>query len=1111
MIRYFVGRASSGKTRTIYKEINRFINSNSDGRIILIVPEQFTFETESELIENIDIDGIINVDVISFTRLMDWVFDEVGKLDISTIDDIGKIMILRKIFENTNDLEVFDTIYKKSGFLDLFNKLIREFKRARINSEDLLKKFDEDILLTDKLKDIYKIYNKFEEITKGRYLDEEDKFEYFIDIIKNSYIVKNSYFYVDSFTGFTYQEIKIIEELMKYSRSVTMTFLIDENIIDSKNSDIEAFMPSLKYFNIIRKIAIENNIVEKKKIFKSQILNAEINHIEKNLFKYPYSAYETEVENIVIDKYLDMETEVENVAIKIINLFKTNKYKWSDFAVILGSLENYDLIIKRLFEEYNIPFFIDDKRSIMNNPIIKVVLFSLKSILKNFRYEDIFKLIKTGYIGIEKSDSDKIENYILKNGIKGSLWFKEFEDSEFEDIRKQIVEPLLNLRKNLKENSKVKGKIKAVNNYLEEIKVFNFLTKNVENLREIKEYDIANEYSQVWNILVDVFNQIYEINGDEDINLEDFLSMLESGFEEYEIGVIPPTSDNVIIGNLQRIRVNNIKNLFVIGFNDGRIPLIRSDYGILADEEKVKLIEEGFTLKSDLESVKNDEELSFYSILSKTKEKIFFSYSLLDSSSNPIRPSLYLDRLLNIFPNLKIISHILENKDEKYIVSLDATFRHLAENLRKYIDEEDVDLIWLEVFRYFYNNEKYRDKLLRIVDALFHSVNMNNIKNTEELYELPLKASVSRLEKFNKCPFSHFVEYGLKPKKREEYTVEFPDMGIIFHESIEKFGKEVFSKREILNNITEDETYKISERIVDDVVKDYGKKVFYSSYRYKYLISKIKRVAKRSAWNLVRHLNKSEFDVASYELKFGGKVNSIPYIILELENGEKLLLEGRIDRIDIITLGDENYAKILDYKSGFKKFDLSNVVNGTDMQLVVYMDAILSNPQYFRMKNIKPAGVFYFRIDDPLLNGDEIDINKLEDEILNKFKLDGMAVNNVEILKLMDTDLEDSSKSNIIPVEFKKDGNIASRSKVIDEEDFELLLSYVRKKLSVGAKKIIEGDISINPILNGDMKACDYCLYSSICQFNTKFGVSYKKIKKYKKNEVFDIIKQELT
>ncbi|BEP28221.1 helicase-exonuclease AddAB subunit AddB [Helicovermis profundi] len=1119
MLRYFIGRSSSGKTDQIYKEVNKFINEKVNGKIVLIVPEQFTLESEMDLINNLDKEGLLNVEVISFTRLMERVFDELGKLDRTDINEIGKIMILKKLFnKSSSKLNVFGSIYKKRGFLDLFSSLIKEFKRAGISSNSLMEytESSNNILLTSKLKDIALVFKEFETNMEDKYIDEEDKFNYFIEIIKESELIKNSYFYIDSFMGYTYQEIKIIEQLMKYSKNLTITFLLDEKIAEGSSNDLEVFSPSLKYFNMLSKIAKKNKVKESKKVFSYPIKDLEIGHIEKNMFKYPFKVFSGENNSVKIDVDLNYEEEIERLAIEVSNLVRNNGYRWRDFAVVSGHIEDYDIILKRVFDEYNIPYFIDDKRSITNSPIIKVILFALKSIQKYYRYEDMFKLIKTNYVGLTREEGELLENYALSYGIKGKRWLVDIEsennDNEiYESYKKIIVIPLMELEKNLANKNTVKNMTEAIYKYMSQINIFEKLSGTIDKLINDGKNDIANEYSQIWNILIDIFDQIVEINGDEKMELKDFIDMLESGFEEYKVGIIPPTIDKVTIAKIERIKSNNIKNLFVIGLNDGRIPVSRNDYGILIDDEKNELINTGLQLKSDLSSVENDEELAFYSLLSKTKERIFFSYSLSSNSGKALRPSIYLDKLLKIFPSIKVDDTIKRknNKGKNYIIESEASFRYLTENLRMWIDGKDIDELWFSVYRWFYNKAEYREKLLNIIDGLFHKNQVKSIGKigANDLYKLPLKANVSRIENFNRCPFSHFIDYGLKPKKREEYTVELPDIGIIFHESIEKFGRQVFSNQDVFIDLKENEAYSMIEKIIDDMARDYGKKVFDSSYKYKYLINKIKRVGRRAAWTIIKHVKEGDFFPKSYELKFGEGFNAIPSIIIELKTGEKLFLEGRIDRVDLLDNDGQMYVKIIDYKSGSKKFDLSDVINGIQIQLLIYMDAVLENPDYFRCEKLNPAGVFYFKIDDPLLNGEDIDISKIESEIYSSLKLDGLAISKVNIVNSIDRNLLNENKSKVVPVELKKDGTFSARSAVLDEEDFNKLIDYVKDKVIESASEITDGNIRIEPILTNNFKACEYCSYSAICQFDTRFEDNfYRRIKKYKKDEVIEII-----
>lgn len=1116
MLRYFLGKSGSGKTYGIYNEIKEFINKDLDSKVILLVPEQFTLESEYNLINQMQLDGLLNVEVLSFSRIMDRVFDETGHPDKKEINHLGKTMILKKIFdENKDKLSIFSSIYNQNGFISLFSDLIGELKRSGIYEDNILELKDgikEDIILSSKLEDISTVYVDFLRKTKDLYMDDEDKFDLLIDKINASSLVKKSYIYIDGFSGFTFQEMRIIEELARYSKSVTITFLYEE----AENTDI--FEPSIRNLDRFRKIAEKWDLKEKQKIFTYDNNNFELNHIKDNFFRYPFEPYKSLPKDISIDIDSSLDDEIERIASEIVSLVREKGARWKDIALVCSTFENYESTIKRIFNEYQIPFFIDSKRTIMNSPLVKVIISSLRAVTSGFKYEHVFRLAKTGYIGLDVEEIHRLENYVIANGIKGKKWDVLIDvdeyGSELEESRKKIIEALNNFKTSLKNSVCISDIIKSIISYTDSIELYEKLNVSIDKLKDEGRFEYVNEYSQIWNILMDLFEQAIEIIGDQKMTITEFTDMIEAGMREFKIGIIPPTMDKVLVGTIERTKSHGIDYMYIIGMNEGCIPSNRSDYGILVDEDKMKMISEGALIKSDLKTIEEDEALAFYSVLSRPSKKLKFSYPIANSDGKSLRTSIYIDRLKKLFPFLSEESHVIDGLSlEKQITNPASTLKYLVSSFREWIDSGKIDKRWFEVYKWYIENSEDSDRLNHIISGLFHDNQVKTIgrEHAIKLYDLPLRSSVSRIEKFVNCPFSHFVKYGLKPKERQEYEIKMPDIGIIFHESIEKFGEKIFENRLNLDQITKENSDQMIDKIIEDMTKEYGKHVFESSYRYKYLINKIKRVGRRSAWTIINHIMSGEFDPVAYEIKFGDdKENSIPAFIIELANGEKIFLEGRIDRIDIFGDDDKTYAKIIDYKSGSKSFSFSDAYNGLEIQLLIYMDAVLKNSDFFKVDKVYPGGAFYFKIDDPLLNGDNVDIKDIEKEIFKSLKLDGVVVKDLHVVNAIDSDTRRNNKSDILPVDFKKDGDFSSTSKAITETQFTGILSHVKELVVDAGTQIIEGVTKVEPIKDGARVACEYCEYKGICQFDTRFEDNkYKSLKKYTKKEVLKLLDEK--
>ncbi|WIF95357.1 helicase-exonuclease AddAB subunit AddB [Caminicella sporogenes] len=1130
-LRYILGRVGTGKTHLIFNEIKKRLEEGGENKLILLVPEQFTLQTEYDLIAKTDIHGIMRVEVLSFERLAYKVFSEVGGLKKIDIDELGKIMVLRRLFDKYSyKLKLYQKAFKQQGFLSNFCSLISEFKRNDISPElirESLVSFDEDIILKKKLEDISFIYEKFNNYMDGRYTDEEDKFNMLIEKIGEAKFLNSAEVWIDEFSGFTSQEYKVLEKILLNAKKVNIALTIDTNK-DVKDKDL--FMPTNETFKKLREIANRYGIKETKTdlnkkqnelIHKSE----DLRHLEREIYAFPYRKYRKRPESIEIFSGTNQYTEIENAAIKILSLVRDKGYRWKDIALVTGAMDVYGPIIKRVFSEYGVPYFLDEKRSIMNNPIVKLILSSLDALYRNFKYEDVFRFVKTGFCNIDKEEIEKLENYVLRWGIEGNKWFEEFiyEDEDIEtinQIRKKFIKPFENIKTKLKKKSTVEEISTYLFEFLQELNIEEKLDDWIDKLREEGRLEYVNENTQIWNILIKIFDQLVEILGDTKVNLREYRKILEAGFSQYEVGIIPPTIDQVLIGNLERSKSHEIKALFVVGVNDGILPSSFKDEGLLVDEEKLIIKNMGLPIYSDSETKIREEQFSIYTALSKPKEYLWISYALSDIEGRALRPSILIDRFKKLYPKLIIKSDIPktveeDKKRQKSLVSTKiATFKYLIENLRRKVDGNNIYDLWYEVYDWYFNNDDWKDKLDMVIEGLFHNNQEGYIgeEKARSLYNVPFKSSISRFEKFVNCPFAHFINFGLKPQERKEYKIKTPDLGRLFHASMEKFAKTLKLEDLSWRELNREKCDEIVEKIIDEITPQFENNILSSSYRYKYLINKLKRISKRAVWTLTEHIKKGDFKPSFYEFGFGDDLYSnAPPIIIELPNGEQIKIEGRIDRIDILEGDKRSYVKVIDYKSGNKKFSLSDVYYGLQIQLIVYLDAVLINKDKLMVNEAYPGGVFYFKLDDPMVESDGNDIEAIEKEIMKKLKMDGIIIKDINIAKAMDRDLEDEKNSSVIPVSLKKDGNFTKYSSVLEDEDMYNLIKHVRNLIIEIAGEILKGNIKIEPCKIDNRIYCEYCEYACICQFDKNFdNNNYRIIRKLSDEEVIKKIRDEI-
>lgn len=1117
-ISFVLGRAGTGKSFSFYKKIKDRLNEVQDNKLILIVPEQFTLQAERDLIEFLGLSGIMNVEVHSFTRLAHKVFNEVGGITKVNINDQGKQMVLRKILEESyKDLVIYKKAAIQTGFVESLNKMLAELKKYDISPHDLRQKIahSNNDLLSQKLSDIALIYEKFNSFLLEGYLDSEDYLNLLINKIEESEFIRGSEVWIDGFYSFTPQTYKIIEKLFLSAKDVNISLTIDkkeEKIRDNDvfyitNKTLEQLQLFVKKHQLDAKYVVLNPL-DQKFLNKSP----ELSHLEKELFSYPYKSYSGEVFNINIFSSMNIYSEIEQAAAQIIALARENDFRWKEISLVCNCLDVYGPYIKRIFKEYDIPFFFDEKRSILDNPITQLVLSALEVVRKGYRYEEMFKYLKTGFSNIGQEDCELLENYCLQCGINGNEWKKQFSkgshsyDIEFiNHLRESVIKPLVQLEKEIKGKKTVLDITTALYKFLENIKVHENLEKWIEKLRRKNEFEYVNENTQIWNTIIETFDQLVEILGHHELSLIEYIKILESGFTVIELGIIPTTIDQVLVGSIQRSKSHQIRALFVLGVNDGILPSGKDHSGLLQDEEKLVLKKDGLFLGSDSQTKFYEEKLHIYAAFAKPTEYFWLSYSIADNEGKALRPSILIDRFKRIFDKISIGSDVVNSTKDQLglVVTANSTLKYLIENLRLNLEGKIISEFWWDVYSWYCEKETWQRVKDGVVTGLFH-VNQDfyiNSSFAKRLYSFPIKSSVSRFEKYIQCPFSHFVKYGLRPQERKVFKVSAPNIGELFHKAMEEFTRILRTRELNWRNINRHECNLLVEEILESILPFYNDGILLSSFKYKYLITRLKRVCKRAIWTLTEQLQKGNFEFFDHEISFGMN-EKYPPILIELSEGEQVFIEGRIDRLDILEEEKDLYVKIIDYKTGIKDFELSDVFYGLQLQLMVYLDAVLTNMQNgWKGKTVNPAGIFYFKIEDPLIKTDESMVEIIETEIRKKLKMKGLVLNDVRIIREMDTKLDGFSE--VLPVGLTKNDRIDSRSSTLDTTAFNKLIKHVRSLLQDIAQEIINGNVTIAPYQKERISACRFCQYGSVCQFDSMLKDNkYRIIKSLKDAEV---------
>lgn len=1105
-LRIIYGKSGSGKSEYCFKEIANLINKEK--KIYIITPEQFSFTAEQKLMNAISTKSVLNAEVITLSRMAHRVMQQVGGVNNVQLTKSGKAMLVYSILnDNKNELKFLN---KSDENVDLSMSAITEFKKHGILPQDLKNEIEkvDDLYLQSKLNDMYLIYSSFEQKLKNGYIEDTDLLTMLAQNLGKVDIVKNSLIYIDEFAGFTYQEYQVLKEFIKLAKQVTITVCTD-SIQPSLSPDTDIFYSNKITVSKILNLLKEENLKIENPIFLTEsprFKTDELKFIENNIYKNKSTKYEKKVENIHLFLAKNQYSEIENVAKQITKLVKEKNMRYRDISLITRNIDTYSSLIRAIFAEYNIPFFIDEKRDLNQNIIVQYLLSILEIFTNNFSAESIFNYLKIGFSDIENDDIFKLENYCTKWGIKYSKWQKDFtygkndknnEEIEYlNSLRLKIVEPLNRLKSKF---GTVKETTKAIYEFLQEQQIEQKINLKIENLQEIGQIDLANEYQESYKIILEVFDEMVLVFGNEKLNVQKYMQILKTGLKNSELGKIPGTQDQVVVGDIERSRSHKVDIIFIIGINDGSFPSINKAEGFLGDKDREYLKQDGIELANGTIENLYEENFNIYKAFTTAEKQLYLSYASSDLDGKSLRPAMLINKIKKLFPSLIEKSDVTIKKYE--IVNKNITYQELLENISSLRNGNKIEDIWYAVYQYYKNQNEWYEKLKQDLQGIdYTNIPQNIDKNIiEKLYGNILNTSISRLEKYAGCPFSYYLQYGLRLKEREELKVQNFDTGSFMHETIDEFFKKVNKENINLSELVTDEE-KI-QKLVNSVVEeklDMGKKyTFVETPKYKVLVKRLKRIVAKALKYIIEGLVYSDFNIQGTEVEFSKNGKYKP-IIIQLEDGKKVEITGKIDRIDTAESEGEKYLRIIDYKSSAHNIDLNEVYAGLQIQLLTYMDAVCKE------EDLIPAGVLYFSLLEQMINTDKkITEEQIEEELRKNFKMKGLILADVKVIKMQDKNL-DYGTSKLIPAGITKSGDISEKTTSgVDKEEFKILQDYIYKTIKEIAKEILKGNINIKPYNKDGKKPCDYCPYKAVCRFDTRTkGNKYNYIGKLSNDDV---------
>lgn len=1106
-LKFVFGPSGSGKSSYLYQHVIQESMKYPERNYIVLVPEQFTMQTQKDLVMMHERKGIMNIDVLSFARLAYRVFEETGGGGLPVLDDEGKNLILRKIAgDYESELKMLGGHMKKQGYISEVKSVISEFTQYDIGEDEIervMESAGESSRLYYKLADIRLLYRGFTDYLREKYITKEELLDVLSREVEKSERLKNSTVVLDGFTGFTPVQDRLLGELMRHCREVIVTVTMDrrENPYVYEHP-YQLFALSKQMVTSLLQIAKQNKIPVEEPVelydhvpwrFKEQEALA---FLEKHLFRYGAGAYEKEQEQVKLHLAKNPREEAYAVAEQVRRMMREDGYRLRDIGVIVSDMDVYADHLKQAFIKYDIPFFMDHKRSILLNSFVEYIRSVLHMAEQSFSYESVFRFLRTNLAGFTYEEIDELENYVIGLGIKGykhwqEKWTRKLRGMAQEDLdkmnhyRRQLVEKVDGLIYVLRQRRKTVADItRAIYEFMVQENLQVRLAEQEELFKAKGELALAREYAQIYRIVIELFDKFVELLGDEEVSLSEYCKLLDAGLEEARVGVIPPEVDQVVIGDMQRTRLKDIKALLFAGANDVYLPGALLRTGLLSELDREKFAREKLTLSAGGKEKAYVQKFYLYLNLTKPSEKLDIYYSKVSADGKSVRPSYLIQELQKLFPKLKV------RDEERYLKE-----QELTENIgfdrmiREFVQKRhETDGAWCELYNWYKKNPKWQEKVERFLEAGYYRKPLDAL--TEEaakrLYGEEFETSITRMERFAVCAFSHFLTYGLGLREREEYDFQAADLGNVCHRALERFSYKVEREAGDWLKLTEEKRKQYVEESVEEAIADYGNSILYSSSRNAYLIVRMKRMLEKTVWALTKQLAAGDFKPSAYELRFAN---------------------GKIDRVDTCEDGDCVYVKVIDYKTGSKSFDVTALYHGLQLQLMVYMDAALQLEQKKHPeKEILPAGVFYYRIQDPLI--DRPKEGEEQESILKELKPDGMISLEKEVLEHLDHCMV--GESSVIPVKYNKNGSLSKSSKAASAQDFYLMMKYAVNKVEEIRQKILSGDVKVNPYRRGTETSCDYCSYRQICGFDTKMeGYRYREIEAMSVDKVIQAMKGE--
>ena len=1103
MLRLICGKAGSGKTAAVINEINEAVKAQQGGRL-LIVPEQYSHEAERELCRVCGDTLSLYAEVFSFTGLSRRVMSTCGGSAGKYLDKGGRLLCMALALNAVSSrLEVYSSAVRKPELQTMLLSAIDELKTACVSADELTAA---SALcpgeLGRKLTDLALIFEAYEAVVANGHADPVDRLTVLARQISEGGIDKNTHVYIDGFIDFTMQEQRIIEELLRAGIDVTVCLTVD-----SMSGDNEIFELSRRAARKLRDSAKELGVefIEETSSYSGG-KSAQLRAFADNMFSYSAMS----LQNggcIELSAAESLTAECEFAAAKAISLVRDTGCRWRDIGVAVRGFDDYGPTMESIFRHYNVPLFVARRSDIFEKPLPALISGAFEIINGGWEVDDVVSYMRTGLTGLDTAECDELESYIYKWQLRAGAWLRDTDWQQHPDgynldftdevkerlsrinaLRRRLAEPLLTLRTRSIEASTASGQVEALAAYFEALKLPELLSARSAALSAAGRETQAKEYTQLWNIISSALEQCWELLGESESDGESFGKLFTMMLSKYDVGTIPVALDRVSAGDFDRMRRRSIKHLIVLGASDARLPKAESEGGIFSDDDRQRLIEADIDLGGAGEGELWREFSLIYNTLTLPSETLTMSYPLFGEEGHALRPAFVYNRAKMLFGIREEHSSLNECRMQAPAPALTVAAHalHGGGKLEKAAAE------------HFKRSDTARFGRLRAAAELTRG-RLSPVA-VEKLYGHRLRLSASRIDKFAACKFAYFCQYGLKAKPFEPADFTPPEIGTFSHAILENVARDVhnlggFSK------VSDEELKKLTDHYIQEYVHTELNDFREKTGRFMYLFNRLTHDVNQIVTDMAAELRKSDFEPMAFEFDFA-KAGNIPPV--ELGDGENALrLTGIADRIDCWEHDGKLYVRVVDYKTGKKAFDLSNVYYGMGLQMLLYLFALEENGEKVFKKEIVPAGIMYVPARNNIvsLSSDKTD-EEAESERIKSIKRSGIVLDDAEVLEAW----ENGGENLYIPVRIVR--GKATEDSLASLERFGVLSQHIKKILSGMAAELKRGSIAADPYYRSQQEnACSGCDYFNVCHFsNGENDESFRYLTKLKPDKAWALM-----